>query len=39
MNNIVSFPKVKGRPFTINEIYRRIYDEVVMAGGGALDRR
>jgi 2-oxoglutarate/2-oxoacid ferredoxin oxidoreductase subunit alpha len=39
MNNIVSFPKVKGRPFTINEIYRRIYDEVVVASGGALDRR
>jgi len=39
INNIVSFPKVKGRPFTITEIYRRIYDEVVMAGGGALDRR
>jgi 2-oxoglutarate ferredoxin oxidoreductase subunit alpha len=39
MNNIVSFPKVKGRPFTINEIHRRIHDEVVVAGGGALDRR
>jgi 2-oxoglutarate ferredoxin oxidoreductase subunit alpha len=39
VNNIVSFPKVKGRPFTINEIYRRIYDEIVVAGGGALDRR
>jgi 2-oxoglutarate/2-oxoacid ferredoxin oxidoreductase subunit alpha len=39
MSNIVNFPKVKGRPFTISEIYRRIYDEVVKAGGGALDRR
>jgi 2-oxoglutarate ferredoxin oxidoreductase subunit alpha len=28
MNNIVSFPKVKGRPFTIQEIYRKIYDTV-----------
>ncbi|MBL8162894.1 MAG: 2-oxoacid:acceptor oxidoreductase subunit alpha [Anaerolineae bacterium] len=28
LSNIVSFPKVKGRPFTIQEIYRKIYDTV-----------
>lgn len=28
MNNIVSFPKVKGRPFTITEIYRKIHDTI-----------
>ena len=39
MNNIESFPKVKGRPFAINEIYRRIHDELVIGGGGALDKR
>jgi len=26
MNNIVSYPKVKGRPFTISELYRAIHD-------------
>jgi 2-oxoglutarate/2-oxoacid ferredoxin oxidoreductase subunit alpha len=26
MSNIVSFPKVRGRPFTINEIYTKIWD-------------
>jgi 2-oxoglutarate/2-oxoacid ferredoxin oxidoreductase subunit alpha len=31
MDNIISFPKVKGRPFTINEIYTKIWD-VVKAG-------
>jgi 2-oxoglutarate ferredoxin oxidoreductase subunit alpha len=31
LGNIISFPKVKGRPFTINEIYRKIWD-VVKAG-------
>lgn len=39
MDNIVSFPKVKGRPFTIQEIYRRAYDEVVAAGGGLREKR
>ncbi len=39
MNNIESFPKVKGRPFAINEIYRCIHDELVTGGGGALDKR
>ncbi len=31
LGNIISFPKVKGRPFTINEIYTKIWD-VVKAG-------
>jgi 2-oxoglutarate ferredoxin oxidoreductase subunit alpha len=39
MDNIVPFSKVKGRPFTISEIYRAIYDTVVKAGGGALNKR
>jgi 2-oxoglutarate ferredoxin oxidoreductase subunit alpha len=39
MDNIVSFPKVKGRPFTINEIYRTIYDTAVAATGGLVGKR
>lgn len=35
LDNVVSLPKVKGRPFTIHEIYARIHEMLVSGNGKA----